>query len=227
LSILWDSSLWNNRKGRKIRSGDLDKYDRYLQVLKTKKAQAHINGKGICTVDGQDVKLYVHTNPNTQFQNVRMLASIFVKGVVGELSLCARSNHQDRPNGFGGYYLCVDYPSQTMYFRKEATHIKGYSNCLAATSVVFLPKVWNTVQFDVVNNEADSGTPMLHGVLNNTYEIEYEDKGTIKCGFDENTPPFVKKGKWCFLKSLNADDLQYKDVSIEDLDRRDVAGVAT
>lgn len=225
MSILWASGFWHNHKGRKIKSGDLDKYDRYFQVLKTKKAEAHINGKGICTVNGDDVKLYIHTHPNIMFQNVRMQASILVKGMVGEISLCARSNHQDRPNGFGGYYLCIDYPSQTMYFRKEVTHIKGYSETIAAKPIVLLPDVWNKLQFDVVNSEGDHGTPMLHGVLDNhytLYEIGYDDTGNIKCGFDENTPPFVKKGKWCFLKSLNAQDLQYQDVSIEDLDHRDV-----
>lgn len=219
-SIIWDSAFWYNRQGRKIKSGDLDKYDKYLQVLKTKNAKAHINGRGLCTVNGDDVKLYIHTHPNILFQNMRMKASVFVKGVVSEISLCVRSNHQDRPNGFGGYYLSIDYPSQLMYLRKEITHIKGYSDRLKITPIELPKETWAHLLLEVTNSENDK--VLIHGKYISPSAIEsdiyLEDDGNIKCGFDNNTPPFLKKGKWCFLKAINAEDLQYKDIRIEGLD---------
>ena len=218
-NIIWDSAFWYNHVGRKIKSGDLDKYDKYLQVLKTKNAKAHINGRGLCTVNGDDIKLYIHTHPNILFQNMRMTASVFVKGVVSEISLCVRSNHQDRPNGFGGYYLCIDYPSQLMYIRKEVTHIKGYSDRLQCTPIELPKETWARMMLEV-NNCEDNKVKLYAQFLSSTnklHEIFLEDDGHIKCGFDNDTAPFLKKGKWCFLKAINAEDLQYKDIRIEDI----------
>src|SRR5215208_2134166 len=117
---LWTSKQRSNEKPRIIKAGDRDPDDSKIQLLKVGDIlpTAVIDGKGVCTVSGSSPRIYIDA-PN---ENVEFSAEVLVEGNVKECYLVARSDHEDRPLGFGGYYYYLNFEDQKHYFKKELAH---------------------------------------------------------------------------------------------------------
>jgi hypothetical protein len=176
----------------------------------------------ILTVTGSSPRVY-YDGP---FKNVEFQTDVkFVKNM-SQSYLVARSNHEDRPAGFGGYYLYVDLDDKKMFFKKEISHaehngMKGYSDRLASVEIDVNEGEW-FVQKILVKNTTD-GRVKIQGWFNQTM-TEIFDDGNIECGDPpefprKKTPAFTGEGKWCFTRANNKDEtkpgeMQYKDVMI-------------
>jgi hypothetical protein len=141
---------------------------------------------------------------------------VFVESEVKECYLVARSNHEDRPRGFGGYYLYLHFKDKQIHFKKEiahenkndATQPQGYSERLSGKDIDFTPNQWHKAAIMVKNIE--NGKVMVEGKFDNT-KILYLDEGKTTCGNKHgtypNTKPFIERGKWCFLRTNEPKDI--------------------
>jgi hypothetical protein len=127
--------LWTSKNGVteiQVRSRQENVIRTILKVGDTLPT-AVIDGKGVCTVSGSSPRIYIDA-PN---QNLEISAEVLVEGKVEDCCLVARSNHQDRPDGFGGYYLYLSFKEKKMYFKKVITHVFGYSSRLQGKAITF------------------------------------------------------------------------------------------
>jgi hypothetical protein len=150
---------------------------------------AFIDGQGQCSVSGGSPRLYMDApNRNVEFVGeFKVGASDDVK----EVYLVARSNHEDRPKGFGGYYYYLNFKDKKAYFKKEQTHELGYSPRLDEKVIQWEPDEWVTAKIVVVDN---GKKVELQGHFNGIYLNHWVDDGSVK------GPAFQGIGKWCFVR---------------------------
>ncbi len=178
---------------------------------------ATIDGKGNCSVTGSSPRLYITVDN----KNVKFSAEVFVVKSVREIYLVARSNHEiDEPPGFGGYYYYLNFENKEAYFKKEQTHKIGYSSRLDSHPIDFQPGKWYLAEIYVLN---DGKNVKLEGYFDGFPINDFLDDGKIKCGDQENTPPYIDAGKWCFLRTNRPDDVRYRNVKVEPI--RDIIDV--
>jgi hypothetical protein len=205
----WTSIAWTNGNKRVIGPGEYDPYDNRAHLLRVadRPPSAAIDGAGICVMAGSSPRFYI----DGQWQNIEMSSDIFIGKSVKECYLVVRSNHEDRPDGFGGYYLYLNYDDQEMYFKKELTHELGYSSRLVSKSIRFQRRRWVNAKIRVKNGTA--GEVEIQGEFNEQ-NITLTDSGQIKCGDVSNTAPYLDVGKWCFIRTNSPSDVRYRNVSI-------------
>ena len=153
-------------------------------------------------VSGSSPRLYIDC-PNT---DVEFSAEVFVENDLEITHLVARSNHEDRPGGFGGYYLYVNFKEQKMYFKKEETHVLGYSSRLRETDIIFEKGKWHKMKISMKN------------MLNGNVSIVGEFNGTVISVIDDGTlkgPPYTGEGKWAFIRTNKPNGVSYKNVLIQ------------
>jgi hypothetical protein len=163
-------------------------------------------GDGRCGVGGDSPRVYFNVpNMNAIFEG-----EVYVESDTKECYLVARSNHEDRPRGFGGYYLYLNFKEKKMYFKKEIAHEnkfdktqpQGYSSRLNDVAINFTGKEWHKASIEIRN--LNNGSISIIGKFDNT-QTKLIDNGTIQCGNDNgtypNTRPFTERGKWCFFRT--------------------------
>jgi hypothetical protein len=152
---------------------------------------------------------------------VEMSAEILIGANVKQCYLSARNNHEDRPDGFGGYPLYIDVDDQEIFFKKEQTHQIGYSERLASKKATIPRNEWFKATVRVTNIE--EGKVKIVATVNGT-TTELTDSGQITCKNDneemKNTPPFTGTGKSCFLRTNSTSenssvDIKYRNVVIK------------
>jgi hypothetical protein len=199
---LW-TSKWDSP--RTLKAGDIDPQDPKLQLLKVGDiAPTAIIGNGECRLTGSSPRLYISA-PNKE---VEFSAEVFVGNNLEIAHLIARSNHEDRPDGFGGYYLYVNFAEQKMYFKKEETHVLGYSPRLAETSINFDKNRWHKMSMRVMNTP--DGNVSIQGVFDDRTIVEL-DQGQLK------GKPFIDTAKWCFIRTNKPDDVRYRNVEVKEI----------
>ena len=156
---------------------------------------AFIDGQGHCSVTGSSPRLYIDApNSNVEFSGEFKVGA---GDGVEEIYLVARSNHEDRPKGFGGYYLYLNFQEKKSYFKKEQTHELGYSPRLNEKPIPFSADNWHTAAIQVVNE--DDKKVRLMGHFDGQQVNDWTDNGSV------NGPAFQGIGKWCFVR-VNFDD---------------------
>jgi hypothetical protein len=200
----WTSEAWSKGTSRIVRAGEYDPVDPKLQLLNVGDIppRAIINA-GEIEVSGSSPRLYIDC-PN---QNVEFSAEVFVSKSVEICHLIARSNHEERPNGFGGYYLYVSMKDQEMYFKKEQTHVLGYSPRLQAVPVKFEKGKWYKMLIRVENTE---GGVLVVGEFDGNRITQY-DSGQLK------GEPYTFEGKWCFVRTNKPDGVKYRNVVVREI----------
>ena len=104
----------------------------------------------------------------------------------------ARSNHEIRPDGFGGYYLYLNFKDKKIYFKKEQTHMLGYSPRLNEKPIPFTADTWHSAPIQVVDIDKKV---KLTGYFDGKQVNDWTDDGSIK------GPAFQGIGKWCFIRT--------------------------
>ena len=195
----WTSEAWS-RKERTIGPNGIDPEDSRVKLLKVgdPSAQAVI-GNGECTLRGGSPRLYI----NGEYQNVEFSTELFVVDNTSQCYLSARSNHEDRPNGFGGYPYYVDITQKKMFFKKEWTHERGYSGRLGTVDVPVEAGKWFKARVRITN--AEDGKVKVEGWFNDTVTTSFIDEGQIECGNDnfpkQKYPPFTGHRQVLFFQS--------------------------
>jgi hypothetical protein len=208
--LLWDSKQWNNGQARTIEAGQTDPDDPNVKLLKVGDIlpTCIIDGKGTAKVTGSSPRLYINV-PN---QNVKLSFEVLVEKSVSQLYISARSNHEDRPDGFGGYPLYADIRGN-IFFKKELTHEIGYSSRLASKDIEFPIEKW--IKGEVTIRNIDNGKVECTGIFNGvTTKIIDDGKIVIENDPSIKSPPFIGVGKWCFLRTMDPDGVYYRNVSI-------------
>jgi hypothetical protein len=170
---------------------------------------AAIDGKGTITVTGTSPRVYFDI-PN---MNVEFSAEVFVENDLEIAHLIARSNHEDRPNGFGGYYLYISFKEKKMYFKKEETHVLGYSPRLQEEAITFEKGIWYKMRIAVINEDDKVKILGYFGKAGETVGtgISVTDDGSLKGA------PFTGVGKWCFIRTNKPNGVKYRNVSIRSI----------
>lgn len=158
---------------------------------------------GQCKVSGSSPRLYI-TCPN---KDVEFSAEVFVENDCEIAHLIARSDHQIRPSGFGGYYLYCNFKDQKMYFKKEQTHELGYSPRLKEKDINFDKGKWHKMVIKVWNDENNEEV-LIEGQFDDKI-IYAEDKGDLK------GEPYTDEGKWCFIRTNKPDGVKYRNVKVQ------------
>ena len=150
------------------------------------------------TLRGGSPRLYI----NGEYQNVEFSTELFVVDNTSQCYLSARSNHEDRPIGFGGYPFYVDITQKKMFFKKEWTHERGYSDRLGTVDVPVEAGKWFKARVRITN--AEDGKVKVEGWFNDTVTTSFIDEGQIECGNDnfpkQKYPPFTDIGRSCFFR---------------------------
>jgi hypothetical protein len=92
-----------------------------------------------------------------------------------------------------------------MYFKKEETHIKGYSPRLESKSINFTGKEWHKASISVYNV---GSAVKLEGFFDGKQVITYMDVGGIK------GEPYTDEGKWCFIRTNAPDKVSYRNAKM-------------
>ena len=156
--------------------------------------KAIIDGKGECTLRGGSPRLYI----NGKYRNVEFEAEIQAVENTSQVYLSARSNHEQRPNGFGGYPLYIDVEEKRMFFKKEQTHKIGYSGRLASVDVPYKAGEWFKARVRITN--IAGGKVKCEAWFNDSTSTTLIDSGQITCGEQKNTAPFTGFGESCFFR---------------------------
>jgi hypothetical protein len=175
----------------------------------------------IMTVTGSSPRVY-YDGP---WLNVDFSTDVLAVENITQSYLVARSNHEDRPKGFGGYIFYIDFEDKAAFFKKENWHGNGgaYSDRLASVSIdVSLGKWFN--QKIICKNEGSTKVK-LEAYINNKLVTSLTDSGQIACGDTKNTPPHLVEAKWCFTRANGIGDepgtqpgvISYKNLSIKNL----------
>lgn len=155
-------------------------------------------GNGEMTLTGGSPRFYIQG----QYQGVEFESEILPVSNTSQVYLSARSNHESRPAGFGGYPLYIDVTQKKMFFKKEQTHVIGYSERLATVDVPYKAGEWFKARVRITNIEGNK--VKLEGFFNDTTSTEFIDSGQIECGNDthpkQKYPPFTGIGESCFLR---------------------------
>lgn len=138
-------------------------------------------------------------------KNVKMTAEVFVENNVEIAHLVVRSNHQDRPDGHGGFYLYANMKDQKLYFKCEETHEKGYSPRLVEEAIKFTPNEWHKLMM-VATNEG-----------NNVYLDGMFDDVEIEKVITEKRFAYQGEGKCCFIRTNKPDGVKYRNITIEEI----------
>jgi hypothetical protein len=97
---------------------------------------------------------------------VEMSAEILIGANVKQCYLSARNNHEDRPDGFGGYPLYIDVDDQEIFFKKEQTRQVGYSERLASKKATIPRNEWFNATVRVTNIK--DGKVKIAAIVNGT-----------------------------------------------------------
>ena len=188
----WES---NWQESRTIQEGQTDPKDSRCKLLKVGEPAAKATiGNGEMKLNGGSPRFYIMG----QYQNVEFQSEIYAESNTEQLYLSARSNHERRPEGFGGYPLYIDVTEGSIFFKKEATHVIGYSSRLASVNVPSAkPNTWIRAKVSITNIE--SNKVKCEAWVNDTY-TSFIDSGHIKCGDQSNTSPFTGIGESCFFR---------------------------
>ena len=151
-------------------------------------------GDGICTLEGGSPRLYILG----QYQNVEFESEVLPVENTSQVYLSARSNHERRPEGFGGYPLYIDVEEKNMFFKKEQTHAIGYSSRLASVKVPIVAGQWFKARVRITNIEGNK--VKCEAWFNEKTKTELIDSGTVTCGGQVNTAPFTGTGEACFFR---------------------------
>ena len=224
---LWTSQAWSNGNSRTLSAGNKDPDDDRMKLLHVGDPLpvAKIDGQGILTVTGGSPRVYYEG----AWQNVEFSADVKANGNIEQSYLVARSNHEIRPEGFGGYDLYVDLSDKKIFFKKEICHelhngMKGYSERLAEVEVDVKEADWFNQKVRITNVEG--GKVLLEGFFNGEKKNEVIDDGSIKCGDEDGglqmkeTPQFTEAAKWCYTRVNSkgenvAGDISYRNVAIK------------
>lgn len=219
---LWTSKAWDRKDATILQGGQTDPLDKRFRLQKTGEIPPQVTIQlGVCNIDaGSSPRLYIDA-PNV---NVKFSAEIKVLRNVKEIYLVARSNHEDRPKGFGGYYYYLNFKDKKAYFKKEITHEdkndnktpQGYSSRLDEHPIDFKANQWYKAELFILNDFEDV---KLEGYFDEFPINDFLDDGTIQCGNDHgtypNTKPFQGVGKNCFLRINEPDGVQFRNVKVE------------
>jgi hypothetical protein len=211
--ILWQSKgIWD----RDARPLEIGKEDSNVELIDVGDPEAKINGDGTVTVNGKSPRLYI----SKKNKDVEFSAEVLVEDDAEIVHLIARSNHEKRPHGFGGYYLYANFKGdgedneQKLYFKKEIYH-DLYSSRLKEKKINFEKNKWYPFRISVKN---DDDNVDIEGEFNGV-KISLVDDGKIKCGNDndtiENTRPFTDAARWCFIRTNRPENVKYRNVIIK------------
>ena len=209
--ILWQSKGSWDRNPRELKKGQEDDH---LELIKVGDPKAIINGDGTVTVNGKSPRLYIYKKN----KDVEFSAEVCVEDDVEIAHLIARSKHQDEPKHtkFGGYYLYADFKDQKLYFKKEETHLKKYTDRIPEPGkpITFEKNKWYPMKISV-KNIADEKV-QIKGDFNGT-RISMVDDGTLvkthKNGKkEEKGPPFREEGSCCFIRTNAPNNVKYRNV---------------
>jgi hypothetical protein len=198
----WISEKWDNGNSRTIGADQTDPDEPKLKLLKVGDIlpRAEIDGrKGECEVFGSSPRLYFSV-PN---KDVEMSAEVMVTNDVEIAHLIVRSNHEDRPDGHGGYYLYCNMKDNKVYFKCEETHEKGYSPRLGEKTINFTKDAWHKMVMRATN---DGGSVVLEGKF---------DDVSIRQRVTEDRFIYQGEGKWCFIRTNDPNGVKYRNVQIK------------
>jgi hypothetical protein len=194
----WQNN-WDNGKSRTLEVVEdpvTDSKDSRVTLIDVGEPspKAIIDGQGECTLTGGSPRLYI----NGKYQNVEFEVEIQAVENTSQVYLSARSNHEQRPNGFGGYPLFIDVEEKRMFFKKEQTHKIGYSDRLASVDVPYNAGEWFKARVRITN--IAGGKVKCKAWFNDRTSTTLIDSGQITCGGQTNTAPFTGFGESCFFR---------------------------
>jgi hypothetical protein len=208
--VIWANN-WNNGKPRTLNPGQVDPYDNQVKLadVGSIKPKVIIDGKGKSSFSGLSPRLYIGSSENKTIKNCEFSAEFLVETGLTEIYLVVRSDHEIRPDGFGGYYGYFNFIEKKFYFKKELTHEKGYSSRLSEKSMNWPQGQWVKATMSV-KNMADSRVKMIAGFNDSAaqpgYQVttEFIDSGQLTCSNDNgthhNTAPCIDTCSWCFFR---------------------------
>ena len=113
--------------------------------------------------------------------------------------------------------MYADFKDQKLYFKKEETHFKGYTDRIPEPGkpITFEKNKWYPMKISV-KNIADEKV-QIKGDFNGT-RISMVDDGTLvktdsKTGKkEEKGPPFREEGSCCFIRTNAPNNVKYRNV---------------